>query len=258
MKSVVSWNVNGVRAAEKKGFLSWLKEERPDILCLQETKAEKKQLSRELAAPEFEGGARYKTWWFSAEKKGYSGTALFSREEPLAVEPLGVHDFDVEGRAAIAHFDGLSVISAYFPNSQEGGARLSYKLEFCACIKEYCDSLVAKGRDVILCGDYNIAHKPIDLANPQANEKNPGYLPEERAWMDSFVAAGYVDTFRTFCAEPGMYSWWSYRFNAREKNIGWRIDYHCVNPQLMPKVESSCILSGVYGSDHCPVKLILK
>ena len=208
MKSIVSWNVNGIRAAEKKGFLEWLKGESPDILCLQETKASLDQLPARLAAPEFEGGAKYKTWWFSAQKKGYSGTALFSKEEPLEVEPLGASEFDDEGRVTAAHFDGLSVISAYFPNSQEGGARLSYKLEFCACIREYCDNLAARGQSLVLCGDYNIAHKPIDLANPKSNEKNPGYLPEERAWMDSFTEAGYIDTFRTFCSEPEMYSWW--------------------------------------------------
>ncbi len=258
IKSIVSWNVNGVRAAEKKGFLDWLKDEKPDILCIQETKAERAQLSSSLLSPRLENGASYKSWWHSAQKKGYSGTAIFSKFEPLEVTPLGIDDFDCEGRVTAAHFEDFSVISAYFPNSQEGGARLSYKLEFCAAIKEYCDTLVTSGRNIILCGDYNIAHKPIDLANPQSNEKNPGYLPEERAWMDVFTAAGYTDTFRAFCKDSGMYTWWSYRFNAREKNIGWRIDYHCVNEQFMPKVESSSILADVYGSDHCPVKLTLK
>lgn len=258
MKSIISWNVNGIRAAEKKGFLDWLKKEAPDILCLQETKAEKGQLPPALTEPEFENGVKYKTWWSSAEKKGYSGTAVFCRETPLAVEKMGVKDFDREGRITATHFDEFSVISAYFPNSQEGGARLQYKLEFCAAIKEYCDKLVLSGRNIILCGDYNIAHKAIDLANPKSNEKNPGYLPEERAWMDTFTGAGYTDTFRSFCGEPGMYSWWSYRFKAREKNIGWRIDYHCVNQGFMREVKNSLILSDVQGSDHCPVKLELK
>lgn len=258
MKSIISWNVNGIRAAEKKGFLEWLETEAPDILCLQETKAEKGQLPPSLTEPEFKNGIKYKTWWSSAEKKGYSGTAVFSKEEPLSVENMGIKDFDREGRVTIAHFDKFSVISAYFPNSQDGGARLPYKLEFCAAIKEYCDKLVSGGKNIILCGDYNIAHKPIDLANPKSNEKNPGYLPEERAWMDSFTEAGYIDTFRSFCEEPGMYSWWSYRFNAREKNIGWRIDYHCVNPGFMKQVKNSVILTDVFGSDHCPVKLELK
>lgn len=258
MKSIVSWNVNGIRAAEKKGFLDWLGVEAPDVLCLQETKAEKGQLPPSLIEPEFPGGLKYKTWWASAEKRGYSGTAVFCREEPLSVEIMGEKDFDREGRVITAHFDTVSVISAYFPNSQEGGARLPYKLEFCQAIREYCDKLVSSGKNVVLCGDYNIAHKPIDLANPKTNEKNPGYLPEERAWMDSFTEAGYIDTFRAFCTEPEKYSWWSYRFNAREKNIGWRIDYHCVNPRFMPEIKNSLILSDVFGSDHCPVKLELK
>lgn len=258
MKTIVSWNVNGIRAADKKGFSEWLKTEAPDILCLQEIKAEPGQLPPDLTAPDFGGGLRYRTWWSPAKKKGYSGTAIFAREEPLDTGPLGVPEFDAEGRVTAAHFDGFSVISAYFPNSQDGGARLSYKLEFCAAIREYCDKLAAGGRNLVLCGDYNIAHKPIDLANPAGNEKNPGYLPEERAWMDSFLQAGYVDTFRTFCAEPHRYSWWSYRFHAREKNIGWRIDYHCVNPGFLPQVADSRILHDVYGSDHCPVKLVLR
>ena len=169
---------------------------------------------------------------------------------------MGLKEFDDEGRVLVADFDKLSIISAYFPNSQDGGARLDYKLDFCAAILEFCDSIQEEGNNVILCGDYNIAHKPIDLANPRANEKNPGYLPEERAWMDEFTASGYTDTFRHFCQEPEKYTWWSYRFRAREKNIGWRLDYHCVNDSFLPKIKESTILDGVMGSDHCPVKLI--
>lgn len=255
MKSVVSWNVNGIRAVEKKGFLEWLDAESPDVLCLQETKAHKGQLSPALVDPVLPSGTVYKSWWSSAKKAGYSGTAIFSKTEPLSVRTLGVSEFDDEGRVIMAEFPEAVVISAYFPNSQEAGARLGYKLGFCQAILEACDSIVASGKNVILCGDYNIAHKPIDLANPKSNERNPGYLPEERAWMDTFTGAGYVDTFRSFCPDPGMYSWWSYRFHAREKNIGWRIDYTCVNPGFMPAVRSSTILSGILGSDHCPVKL---
>ena len=257
MKTIVSWNVNGIRAAEKKGLLDWLDRESPDVLCLQETKAHKGQVSPELSEPVLASGT-WKSWWSSAKKAGYSGTAIYSKTEPLDVRASGFPEFDDEGRVVIAEYPEASVISAYFPNSQEAGARLGYKLEYCAAILEICDGLVAKGKNVILCGDYNIAHKPIDLANPKANEGNPGYLPEERAWMDAFTKAGYVDTFRAFCAEPGQYSWWSYRFHAREKNIGWRIDYQCVNPALMPRVESSVILKDVLGSDHCPIKLTLR
>jgi exodeoxyribonuclease-3 len=254
MKTVVSWNVNGIRAVEKKGFLEWLSAESPDVLCLQETKAHRGQVSEALSSPTLPGGT-WKSWWSSAKKAGYSGTAIYSKREPLDVRTLGVGEFDDEGRVIMAEFPEAVIVSAYFPNSQEAGARLDYKLDFCAAIKESCDSLVAAGKNVILCGDYNIAHKPIDLANPKANEGNPGYLPAERAWMDSFLAAGYVDTFRSFCAEGHQYTWWSYRFHAREKNIGWRIDYECVNPSFMPKVASSTILKDITGSDHCPIKI---
>ncbi len=255
MKSIISWNVNGIRAAEKKGFLEWLAAESPDVLCLQETKAHKGQVSPELGDPVLPDGRKWKSWWSSAKKAGYSGTAIYSKEEPLDVRNMGIPEFDDEGRVTMAEYPGAVVISAYFPNSQEAGARLGYKLDFCAAMKETCDSLVSKGKNVILCGDYNIAHKPIDLANPKTNEKNPGYLPEERAWMDEFIGAGWVDTFRRFCSEGGHYSWWSYRFKAREKNIGWRIDYACVNPGFAPAVGESVILKDVYGSDHCPVKI---
>lgn len=258
MKSIVSWNVNGIRAVEKKGFLDWLATESPDVLCLQETKAHKGQLNPTLVEPVLADGTTYKSWWSSAKKAGYSGTAIYSKTEPLDVRKFGYPEFDDEGRVLIADYPEFSVISAYFPNSQEAGARLGYKLDFCAAMLETCNRLVSSGKNVILCGDYNIAHKPIDLANPKSNEKNAGYLPEERAWMDTFTGAGYVDTFRAFCSDPGQYSWWSYRFHAREKNIGWRIDYTCVNPAFMPRVESSLILKDVLGSDHCPVKLTLK
>ncbi len=258
MKSIVSWNVNGIRAAEKKGFLDWLNRESPDVLCLQETKAHRGQVSAELSEPTLADGTKYASWWSSAKKAGYSGTAIYSKTEPLSVDVIGNPAFDDEGRAVIARFPEATVISAYFPNSQEAGARLDYKLAFCAEILGVCDKIVAAGGHVILCGDYNIAHKPIDLANPKSNEGNPGYLPAERAWMDTFVAAGYVDTFRSFCQNPGEYTWWSYRFHAREKNIGWRLDYFCVDPAFMPSVASSTILKDVMGSDHCPVKLTLQ
>lgn len=255
MASIISWNVNGIRAAEKKGFLTWLYEESPDVLCLQETKARKEQLIAELQSPAWNGGI-YKTYWQPARKPGYSGTALFCKTEPLAVRTMGIPEFDDEGRVLIADFDKVSVISAYFPNSQEGGARLGYKLAFCEAMLSLCNGLKESDRNIILCGDYNIAHKPIDLANPKANENNPGYLPEERAWMDVFTGAGYIDTFRHFCTEPDRYTWWSYRFHAREKNIGWRIDYQCVNEAFMPMVKESSILAHVMGSDHCPIKLL--
>jgi exodeoxyribonuclease-3 len=256
---IVSWNVNGIRAVEKKGFCEWLAAESPDILCVQETKAEPGQLSDGLKAPLDRQGAPYKSFWASAERRGYSGTAIFSRTEPLDVQFFGIKEFDSEGRVLQAYYKDFVLISAYFPNSQDAGARLPYKLDFCAAMLERCKKLTAEGRHFILCGDYNIAHKPIDLAHPKENEGNAGYLPEERAWMDQFIGSSFVDTFRHFYPdESGQYSWWSYRMKARERNVGWRIDYHCVDEQFLPNVVSSTIRPDVPGSDHCPVQLEVK
>jgi exodeoxyribonuclease-3 len=258
MREIMSWNVNGIRAVEKKGFVEWIGNSGADIVCIQETKAQPSQLSAELINPVIaDRGGTYFSYWASAKKAGYSGTAMYSRTEPDSVSFMGYPEFDDEGRVLIARFGKLAVISAYFPNSQDAGARLGYKLDFCDAILETCNKFVAAGTDIILCGDYNIAHKAIDLANPKSNEKNPGFLPEERAWMDVFTGAGYCDTFRNFCPDGGHYSWWSYRFHAREKNIGWRIDYHCVNQRLLEKVQSSVIRPDITGSDHCPVQLVL-
>ncbi|MBR4448925.1 MAG: exodeoxyribonuclease III [Treponema sp.] len=250
--NIISWNVNGIRAVEKKGFIEWLKNSNADVVCIQETKASPAQLSEELLAP-----SPYKSFFSSAKKAGYSGTAIYSKIEPDSIELMGDERFDDEGRVLIAKYSKLAVISAYFPNSQDAGARLEYKLAFCDAMLKKCDQLVKDGFNIVLSGDYNIAHKPIDLANPKSNEKNAGYLPEERAWMDTFTSSGYVDTFRRFCQEPGQYSWWSYRFHAREKNIGWRIDYQCVNEGFINNVESSRILNSITGSDHCPVQIIV-
>ncbi len=247
-KKIVSWNVNGIRAAEKKGLFEWLHRENPDILCIQETKAQEEQLTKKFF--EQEG---YIPFFRSAEKKGYSGVAVYTREEPLSVTGLGKDEFDSEGRTLIMEYENFTVINCYFPNSQSEGKRLSYKLDFCSAVKDKCDTLVKEGRNIVLCGDYNIAHKPIDLANPKNNENNPGYLPEEREWMDLFLSSGYTDTFRKFNKDPGNYTWWSYRFKAREKNIGWRIDYHCVNEGFSDRILRSEILADVQGSDHCPI-----
>lgn len=249
---IVSWNVNGIRAAEGKGLFEWMHEESPDILCLQETKAQKEQLKKKFF--EQEG---YTAYWNSAEKKGYSGVAVYTKHEPKTVEVLGDHEFDNEGRSLIIDYGSFVLINCYFPNSQPEGKRLGHKLAFCKRIREYCGELVREGRSFVLCGDFNIAHRPIDLARPKQNEQNPGYLPEEREWMDSFLGDGHIDTFRHLCDEPGHYTWWSYRFAAREKNIGWRIDYFVVDKKLLERVRSSEILDGVYGSDHCPVRLTL-
>ena len=259
MLRIVSWNVNGIRSAHSKGFLSWLAAENPDVLCLQETKAHPDQLTKELLSPLDGQGKPYRVYWASAQRKGYSGVALLSRSEPRSVSFLGVREFDEEGRVLAADFAGVTVISAYFPNSQDAGARLGYKLAFCAAIREFCDGIRARGGHVVLSGDYNIAHTPIDLARPKENEESPGYLPEERAWMEAFTQAGYVDTFRALHpGEPNHYSWWSYRTRARESNVGWRIDYHCTDPGLRDRIRSASIRSEVTGSDHCPVVLELE
>ncbi|MDR0315544.1 MAG: exodeoxyribonuclease III, partial [Treponema sp.] len=194
----------------------------------------------------------------SAVKKGYSGVAIYTREQPLDVRFMGEAEFDREGRVLQAEFKNFTLIAAYFPNSQDAGARLDYKLAFCDAMLRLCNSLVKKGRHFVLSGDYNIAHTPIDLARPKENEGSAGYLPEERAWMDKFTAAGHMDTFRHFHpGETSHYTWWSYRAGSRERNVGWRIDYHCVDKAFMPAVQSSIIRPEVQGSDHCPVEIIL-
>ena len=232
-------------------------QEKPDILCLQETKAHPTQLEDAYLAP-----FGYQSFWHSAKKSGYSGVAIYCRvgaATPTDVqEGIGKGKFDDEGRVLTAHFKAFSVVSAYFPNSQRDHARLGYKLEFCDHILKYCDGLKKGGRGVVLCGDYNIAHREIDLKNPKSNQDNAGFLPEERAWMDRFLGAGYVDTFRHFCDAPGHYTWWSYRPGVRERNIGWRLDYHCVNREFMGKVKEAFITPETGGSDHCPVGIILK
>lgn len=253
MTTIICWNVNGIRAAQRHGFIDWLTAAQPDILCVQETKAKPEQLAAALIEP-----PGYTSLWMSAQRPGYSGVATFLRTAaPCSVAPLGVPEFDDEGRVQVIEFPAFTLINAYFPNSQEGGNRLDYKLRFCDALLARCQELRASGRHVVVCGDYNIAHKPIDLANPKQNEGNPGYLPEERAWMDRFVAAGYVDTFRMFNDQPGQYTWWTYRFRARERNVGWRIDCFCVDQEFAPDVRDARILSQVTGSDHCPILLEL-
>jgi exodeoxyribonuclease-3 len=252
---IISWNVNGIRAAEKQGFVGWLVKEAPDVLCLNETKAEPGQLSAELLNPPVKGKP-YTAFWASAKKKGYSGVAIYTREKPLDVRFLGREEFDNEGRVLIAEYPVFSLIAAYFPNSQDERKRLDYKLAFNDAMLKLCNSLVKKGRHFLLCGDYNVAHTPIDIARPKQNENHAGYLPEERAWMDKFIAAGHVDTFRHFHPEePNHYTWWSYWGTARERNVGWRLDYHCVDKNFMPSVKSSIIRPEVTGSDHCPVEI---
>ncbi|MBU0675437.1 MAG: exodeoxyribonuclease III [Proteobacteria bacterium] len=251
---LVSWNVNGLRAVEKKGFLDLVNDFDADLLALQEIKAQPEQLSDALL--EIPG---YTAYWLPAERKGYSGVCTYSRVTPLSVtKGLGNDDFDREGRVLCLEFADFYCINAYFPNAQHGLARLDFKLAFDKALQAYCEKL-AEDKTVVITGDFNVAHRAIDLTNPESNGGNPGFTPEERAWMDRFQAAGFVDTFRIFYPdEPGHYSWWSYRFNARARNIGWRIDYFWVDQKSRSRVVSAGIRSDIMGSDHCPVELVLK
>ena len=254
MVSIMSWNVNGIRSASQKGLFEWMAASGADAICLQETKADPSQLTKDFFDVRCADGSSYRPYWASATRRGYSGVALYSRREPRSVRLLGVDEFDQEGRYLEADMGDYTLISAYFPNSQEAGARLDYKIRFCDAVLRRMDTLVSERRNIILCGDYNIAHQAIDLTHPRANEGNPGYLPEERAWMGKFLASGYADSFRRFHpGEAGHYSWWSYRMKARDKNVGWRIDYNCVNEAFWPAVAGASILKDVFGSDHCPV-----
>ncbi|MDI6797192.1 MAG: exodeoxyribonuclease III [Desulfatibacillaceae bacterium] len=252
MPKIVSWNVNGLRAVEKKGFVGILNSFSADIFCVQETKAHKDQLSDELI-----NAKGYQSFFASAEKKGYSGVACWAKATPLnVILGMGLPEFDSEGRVLTLEYDDFFVVNTYFPNAQPLLARIDYKIAFNNALHNFADGL-AKQKAVVVCGDFNVAHKPIDLARPKENEGSPGYSEQERAWMDSFVDAGWVDTFRIFDKNPGNYTWWSYRSNAREKNIGWRIDYFCINQQAKERVASSLIEPAVMGSDHCPIVLEL-
>ncbi len=248
---IYSWNVNGLRAIAQKNFFEWIKEENPDILCIQETKLQENQLKDELK--NIEG---YFSYFSFADKKGYSGVATYTKIEPKAVKyGIGIEEFDKEGRIVITEFNEFTLLNIYFPNGQMSDERLDYKLRFYDAVLDYCNSEVEKGKRLIICGDYNTAHREIDLKNPKANEKYSGFLPIERAWIDKFIENGYIDTFRYFYPEKVEYTWWSYKFKAREKNIGWRIDYHFVSKNFIDKVKDVKILTDVMGSDHCPIMI---
>lgn len=251
---LISWNVNGIRAVENKGFWEWLAIAQPDILALQETKAQPAQLGERLLHPE-----GYYAFWNPAQRKGYSGVATLSKHKPLAVQyGLGIEEFDIEGRVLMTQHPGFKLFNVYVPNGGMGPERLDYKLRFYDAFLRYCDVLHAQGEKLIICGDINTAHRPIDLAHPQANENTSGFMPIEREWIDRYLAHGFVDAFRHFHPnEPGRYTWWTYITRARERNIGWRIDYFLVSEALMPAVTDADILTDVYGSDHCPITLEL-
>lgn len=251
---LISWNVNGIRAVYKKGFFQWFVTEKPDILCLQETKATADQFPEELKKVE-----GYNSYFAEAQKKGYSGVAFFSTVQPKKVETgFGIERFDTEGRILIAYYDAFVLYNIYFPNGKASKERLQYKMDFYDAFLEHAEKLRKKGMSIVMCGDVNTAHTEIDLARPKENENVSGFLPEERAWIDKYIAKGYTDTFRMFVKEDGHYSWWDYKTKARERNIGWRIDYFFVSNDLIPKVKDAFILDTVEGSDHCPVGIILE
>ncbi len=251
---LVSWNVNGIRACGKNGFLNWFEQEKADIVCVQEIKATPEQLEENFRNP-----MKYHSFWNPAQKPGYSGTAVFSKKEPLDVQlGLGIPEFDSEGRVMILKYPKFTLMNSYFPNSQRELTRLPYKLAFCEAFMKKAQALRKKGENVIMCADWNIAHQEIDLKNPKSNQKNAGFLPEERAWMDRFIKAGYVDAFRQFQPEGGHYTWWSYRPGVREKNVGWRLDYFMTNEEFKDRLKTSYHRNEVFGSDHCPVVVELK
>lgn len=248
---LISWNVNGIRAAMQKGFLDYYKEVDADIFCIQESKLQAEQINLEL-----EG---YHQYWNYALKKGYSGTAIFTKIEPIKVSyGLNIEEHDKEGRVITLEFENFYMITVYAPNSKEKLARLDYRMTWEDAFRSYVMGL-DKVKPVIICGDLNIAHNEIDLKNPKTNRLNAGFSDEERSKFSELLGAGFIDTYRYFYPnKEGAYSWWSYRFKAREKNAGWRIDYFCVSNRLKDKLISADIHSSVLGSDHCPVELVVE
>jgi exodeoxyribonuclease-3 len=247
----LSWNVNGIRAAIRKGFLDVMAAEDPDIICIQETKARPEQVDLELSA--------YKQYWNSAEKKGYSGTAIFTKIEPNhVIYDIDIPRHDKEGRVITLEFDDYFLTTVYTPNSKRGLKRLAYRQkEWDVDFLEFVKNL-EREKPVIFCGDLNVAHKEIDLARPESNRRNAGFTDEEREGMDNIIAAGFIDTFRQFNTDGGHYTWWAYWGKARERNVGWRIDYFLISSELRPRLKDAFILPDVMGSDHCPVGIILE
>lgn len=250
---ILSWNVNGIRAVYKKGFMEWFLREKADIVCVQETKAWAEQLVDELRNPQ-----GYSSYFAEAERKGYSGVALYSRLEPLEVRTgFGNDRFDAEGRTLAADFGDFMLYNVYFPNGKASKERLQYKMDFYEAFLDHMKELLQQGRKVVVCGDVNTAHHEIDLARPKENEKISGFLPKEREWIDRLLQAGFTDAFRMFNDQPEQYTWWDMRTRARDRNIGWRIDYFYVSENLRETVSSARILTDVQGSDHCPIDIVL-
>lgn len=250
---LISYNVNGIRSAMNKGFVEWLKEENPDVIGLQEIKASEQDLNSSIFTD-----LGYELFWFPAVKKGYSGVAIFSKIKPRSIKyGMGINKYDDEGRILQANFEDFSFISAYFPSGTTGDERQRFKYEFLDDVFGYTQDLRNQFPNLILSGDYNICHKPIDIHNPVSNKNSSGFLPEERAWMDKFTESGFLDSFRHFNPYPNHYTWWSYRANSRSKNLGWRIDYHMVTNPLQNRLKTAVILPNINHSDHCPIGLEL-
>ena len=248
---IITYNVNGIRAAMTKGLIDWLKAARPDVLCLQEIKANPEQVDVRL----FEA-LGYHHYWYPAQKKGYSGVAIFSRPEPKQVTcGCGIKEYDDEGRVLRLDFDDLSIMSVYHPSGSSGDLRQVFKMKWLADFRDYVADLKVKHPNLVLCGDFNICHRAIDIHNPKSNANTSGFLPEEREWMEQLIQAGFIDTFRYFNKDPHHYSWWSYRAGSRGKNLGWRIDYNIATQNLGHRLRGAAILPDAMHSDHCPVLL---
>ena len=252
---IISYNVNGIRAAIQKGFTTWLEEQAADIICIQELKAEREQVDTQAIED-----LGYHIYWHSAQKKGYSGVAIFSKIKPNHVEiGCGIEKYDFEGRVIRLDFDHVSVMSVYMPSGSSGDERQAFKMEWLADFHTYAHQLRTQIPNLIISGDYNICHRAIDIHNPKGNANSSGFLPEEREWMENFIQNGFIDTFRLIHAdEPHQYSWWSYRAGARGKNLGWRIDYHLASQPLQDRIQNAYILPDAMHSDHCPIVVELK
>jgi exodeoxyribonuclease-3 len=254
MMEITTWNVNGLRAAMGKGIWEWVIKESPDVLCLQEIKVRPEQLTDDHHQ-KYEG---YQVYWNPAVRPGYSGVATFTPQAPIDVQyGLGIPEFDHEGRVICSRYPGFLLYNIYFPNGQRGQDRVAFKLDFYAHLLDICDQLHVSGEQIVICGDFNTAHREIDLRNPKENEKTSGFLPEERVWIDHYLAHGFKDAYRALYPDRVQYTWWTYITNARSRNVGWRLDYFMVSEGLMPRVRDVIIHDSVLGSDHCPVSLIL-
>ncbi|ADY53678.1 exodeoxyribonuclease III Xth [Pseudopedobacter saltans DSM 12145] len=252
---IISYNVNGIRAAINKGWLDWLQATNADVVCLQEIKATPDQIQDIHKLSEL----GYHHFWYPAKKKGYSGTAILTKHEPLHVEyGCGIEAYDDEGRVIRADFEKFSVISAYFPSGSSGDERQHFKYQFLADFEIYAADLMNTYPNLLICGDYNICHRAIDIHNPKSNANSSGFLPEEREWMERFINSGFIDTFRHLNPDPHHYTWWSYRAGARAKNLGWRIDYHLLSSTMVENIKRAAILPEAKHSDHCPILLELQ